>query len=358
MKIKVAILDEDQVYLKRLVGYFTSVLPDKIEIYSFSDLDTAMKMINEGPKKMDLFLASPGFDVDVTKISKNIGFAYFIDTPGIENYRESKAICKFQKAELIYRQMLSLYADVADVVLTPNSNNENNAVILSFVSPCGGDGSSSVAAACAINFAKAGKKVLYLNLEQFGSSNVFFEAGGNFDLGDIIFAIKSNKSNITVKLESAVKHDISGVFYFESCKMAFDVMEINPNDVQRLIFELNALGKYDYIIIDMDFNFNDREVEALKESYRIIFVGSGTEISNIKMQKALTAMKVFEQQNDITLIPKLNVMYNKFEPNKCSMMQNSDVEVVGGINKIEGNNSKQIVREISEKRIFERFMIK
>jgi len=358
MKIKVAILDDDQIYLRRIVGYFTSILADKVEIYSFSDLETALTTINEGPKKMDVFLASPGFDVDISKLPKNLGFAYFVDSPDIDNYREQPAICKFQKAELIYRQMLSIYADATDVIISHNSNDENDAIILSFVSACGGDGSSSVAAACAVNLANAGKKVLYLNLEQFGSSNVFFEAGGNFDLGDIIFAIKSNKSNITVKLESAVKHDISGVFYFESCKMAFDVMEINPNDMQRLLYELNSLGKYDYIIIDMDFNFNDREVEVMKESYRIIFVCSGSEISNMKMNKALNAITIFEQQNKIALVPKINIIYNKFEPNKCTMMQEQDVEMIGGINMFADNEPKQIVRDIAANRIFEKFMVK
>lgn len=357
MKIKVAVLDEDQIYLKRLTGYFTTEWPNKVEIYSFSDLSTAMKMIKEGPKKLDLLLASTEFGVDVSELSSGTGFAYLVDTPGIDNYKGQPAICKFQKAELIYRQMLSVYADVTNVVLAAN-NDDNRSVILSFVSACGGDGSSSVAAGCAINFARAGKRVLYLNLEQFGSSKVFFEAGGNFDLGDIIYAIKSNKSNLTVKLESAVKHDVSGVFYFESCKMAFDVMEINPNDIKRLLFELNSLGKYDYIIIDMDFNFNDREVEALKESYKIVFVGSGTEISNIKLQKALSAIRIFEQENDIALMPKINILYNKFVSDKCKLLTDSEVETLGGINRIDMDDCRQVVREIAQKGVFEKLQIR
>ena len=139
MKIKVAVLEEDQNYLKRMVGYFTSLFSDKVEMYSFSEMETAFKAINEGAKKIDLFLASQNFDIDTFRLPKNCGFAYFVDTLGIDNYKGEKAVCKYQKAELIYKQMLNIYADVADVVIAVGQSDGNDALVLSFVSACGGE---------------------------------------------------------------------------------------------------------------------------------------------------------------------------------------------------------------------------
>ena len=90
-----------------------------------------------------------------------------------------------------------------------------------FSSPSGGVGTSSMAAACAVHYAMQGKKVLYLNLEKFGSADVFFSGEGQFDMSDIIYTLKSKKTNLALKLESCVKQDISGVYFYSQSKRAF-----------------------------------------------------------------------------------------------------------------------------------------
>ena len=46
-----------------------------------------------------------------------------------------------------------------------------------------------MAAACARNYAGKGRKVLYLNLESFGSADVFFDADGKADMSDVVHAL-------------------------------------------------------------------------------------------------------------------------------------------------------------------------
>ena len=90
----------------------------------------------------------------------------------------------------------------------------------------GGVGGSSAAAACAMRFAQKGKRALYLNLERFGSADVFFSAEGSSSLGDVIYAVKSQKGNLEIRLESSVKRDGSGVFFFSPPKLALDTAEL------------------------------------------------------------------------------------------------------------------------------------
>lgn len=358
LKIRVAILEEDQIFLKRISNAFSNRFPEELEIYSFTDIELALNAINERNAKVDLLLAGEGFDINVQKLPSNCGFAYFVDSLEIGTLRGQKTICKFQKAELMYKEMLAIYADITEVVpRVVNNSGDREAVILSFVSASGGTGSSTTAAACAKRLARANKKVLYLNLEQFGSSRDFFEAGGTFDLSDVIYAIKSHKSNLTVKLESTVKHDVSGVFFFDSCKMAFDVMEINPDDMNRLLEELKALGKYDYVVVDMDFGFQKREVEVMKQAFRIVFVSDGTEISNTKLKKGIDALSIFEQQKELKLMPKVTLLYNKFASKTGQMLENADIKVLGGIPRLDGAETAMVVNHIAEMGVFDSFLM-
>ena len=47
-----------------------------------------------------------------------------------------------------------------------------------------------MAAACAYHFAQAGHRVLYLNMERYGSADLFFHAGGQLDMSEVVFALK------------------------------------------------------------------------------------------------------------------------------------------------------------------------
>ena len=250
MKIKLAILDNDMSYLKRIATVFETKYSDKVEIHSFSDLSVAMSTLETS--KIDIFIASDSFEIDTTLIPKRCGFAYFVDSADVTTVREQQAICKFQRAEQIFKQILSLYSETSGNVSGVKLSDDKCQLIF-FTSPCGGAGTSSMAAACAQFFSYQGKRVLYLNLEKFGSSDVYFHADGQFDMSDIIFALKSKKSNFALKLESSVKQDPKGVFFYSQSKIALDMLELSCEEMMRLITELRLTGSYDLIVIDIDF---------------------------------------------------------------------------------------------------------
>ena len=121
-----------------------------------------------------------------------------------------------------------------------------------------------MAASCAVHYAKKGRKVLYLNLEQFGSSDLFFDAEGQFDMSDVIFALKSKKANLAIKLESCVKQDVSGVYFYSQTKNPLDMLELNMEEKTRLISEIKLSGVYDIIIVDADFGVDSDNLKFLK----------------------------------------------------------------------------------------------
>ena len=231
MKIKLAILEKDRSYLSRIVPAFGSKYADKLEIYSFTNYDVAIETVRIS--RIDVLLASDAFDIDVSKLPARCAFAYLVDSPGIDMINDQRAICKFQRADLIYKQILSAYSEKATGIMGFAPGEEKSTVIV-FASPAGGVGTSTIAAACALHFAKADKKVLYLNLETFGSADLFFQGEGVFDMSDLIFALKSKKSNLHLKLESCIKRDARGVYFYSQPKIVLDRLELKEEEILRL----------------------------------------------------------------------------------------------------------------------------
>ena len=344
-------LEMDENYLHRIVSVFGTKYGDKLEIYSFTELEAAMLTVSSA--KIDVFIANNVFDVNVSALPEKCGFAYFADSADVNLVKGQKAVCKFQKAELIYKQILDIYSEKAGSSFGLKSDNDNSHIIL-FDSISGGTGASSMAAACALHFASNQKRVLYLNLEKFGSSSVFFTAEGQFDISDVIYAVKSRKANLALKLESCVRKDSRGVSYYAQSKIALDMIELNCDDIVHLISEIKMSGLYDYIIIDTDFAMDKNFLKAYHLAHSVVWTGDGSEVSNEKISRAYTALSTLERDMDVPLTNRLFLIYNKFSNKTGKMINDIKLKNIGGAPRYEHANTNQILGQLSQMTIFDK----
>ena len=351
MKIKLAMLESDSAYLRRVVTMFNSKYAEELEIYSFTDVDAAMACLEE--KKIDVFLSSDNFKIDFTLIPKRCGFAYLVESLDISSIDTHKAVCKFQKGELIYKQILSIYSEhIPNISGMPT--NENGAMkTIAFCSPCGGVGTSTAAAACAMALANAGQRVLYLNAEIYGDADVFFSCDGQFDFSDVIYAVKSNKTNRAMKLQSTVKQDPTGVYYYSSVKIPLDIMEMGCSDYVTLQSELKALGCYDYVVVDMEFPKSQSAYRFFENCNAIVVVSDGSEMSEMKVAKAIRGVQIIDNQADFAMQPRMWVLRNKVAMNN---LQQSELRVLGNIPMYQPVSAAQMARQLSLANVFAQLM--
>lgn len=343
MKIKLALLEQDQGYLNKITMVFSTKYADKLEIYSFTNLEIALAALDSA--RIDVLVAGSTFEINADALPRRCGFAYFVESADIEAYKGQRAICKFQKADLIYRQILSIYSEVAGSV-SGLKMGDDHCKVIAFTSPCGGTGTSSVAAAYAIRSAAGGQKTLYLNLEKFGSSDVFFASEGQFDMSDIVFALKSKKTNLSMKLESCVKQDPRGVFFYSQSKVALDMLELNAEDVLRLLAEAKISDSYSRIVLDMDFSIDKDSLAILRQANAVIWVGDGLETSNRKLLRAYEALKIKEQNEDAPITGRLALIYNKFSNKSSRAVESEEIKNIGGAPRYEHATTEQVVEQL------------
>ncbi len=350
MKIKLAILDSDVNYLSRLTSAFESKYAEKLEVYFFTNKEIAISSLQEN--RIDMLVASEFFEIDQSKIPNRCGFAYFVNSADIETLRGIKAICKFQKVDMIYKQILSIYSEKISNETGLKFGSGEGTKMITFTSASGGTGASSSAAACAKSLAATGKKVLYLNLEDFGDSDVFFSGEGQFNLSDVIYALKGKKASVALKLESFVKEDASGVFFYSGVKSAIDLMELKNEDLDFLLSNIKMVGTYEYVVFDINFSFDPLFINLYKQSDVVIFVSDGSEIANRKLVKTYNALEVYEQMKDISLLSKATIMYNKFSNKTGKILEDINVRTIGGVGKFEHATTNQVVDQLSRHEIF------
>lgn len=353
MKIKVAILDSNTNYLNRFTLAFTNKFSDKIEIHSFTNQDAAMSSLISD--RIDVLLASDDFEINISAIPKRSGFAYLVDSSGIEMYKEQKAISRFQKAEVIYKEILGVYSEVVSNI-GGKALTDEKADIISFFSTSGGVGSSSVAVAYAKKLAMMGEKTLYLNLEQLGNSDVFFSGEGVSNFSEVIYSLKSKKSNLALKLESFLKEDPSGVNFFSATRTALDMLEIKGEDIDSLFNGIDVIGGYQYVIVDADFSMSKGTFKLFGLSQSIIFVSDGSEIANDKFARAQQAFQLYEQQHDVSFLNKASLLYNKFSNKTSKAISNVEIREIGGIPRFEHATVNQVIDQLVKHTIMDSIM--
>ena len=353
MKIKLAILEKDVSYLNRIVAAFSTKYADKFEIYSFTDPSVALSSLDDA--KIDVLVANDAFEIDIASLPKRCGFAYFVDSADINMENDQRAICKYQKADLIYKQILSVYSEKAGSISGLKLDEESTKIIF-FNSVSGGTGASSMAAATALRFAAKNKKTLYLNIEKFGSADTFFSGEGQFDMSDIIFALKSKKANLPLKLESCVKQDSKGVYFYSQTQIALDMLELGCDEVIRLISELKLTGGYDYIIVDSDFGLDKDSLKIYRLAHSIVWGGDGSEASNNKIFRAYNALNTLEANADSPLVNRLCLIYNKFSNKTSKALSDIAIKNIGGAPRFEHATVDMVLEQLQSKDMLDKIV--
>lgn len=352
MKIKLALLDNDVNYLNKMVTALNTKYPDKFEVYSFTAADSAIGYLVSA--RIDVFIANVVFNIDPKIVPEECGFAYLSDNIGVETLNGERAVSKYQKVDLTYRQILSIYAEKSAHV-TGFADENGKGKIIVFSSPYGGAGTSTIAASCAVNLAAEQKKVLYLNLEKFGGADDFFSAEGQFDFSDVIFALKSKKSNLAVKLESCIKQDAGGVFFYSQPKMALDMLELGYSDMIRLLNEIKITGEYEYILVDIDFSLSEDAMSLYQLSRSWVWVSDGTLSGNMKTKRAHDALTVMDQNNNTRMCDRLLLVYNKYDKHS-SKIEEANANTVGVIPYSNAWTTKQVIEKIAHLDIFKKII--
>lgn len=291
MKIRIALIDSDDLYLQRFVSTFNSKYFDKITIFSFSD--PAIAESNMQMSKYDIVIAAENFDL--TPFKDRCAVAYFSNSNEINELNGEKAIGKYQRVENIYKQILDLYSEIHKGIIYNDNGGDNGTKIIGVFSACGGAGATSVASAYARALAARGESVLYFDLEKNNCNHVFKGEGQQVTFGDVVYAIKSQNANLGLKLESCVKHDPSGVYFYEPCESVLDFLELNDEEILDVIRTLKAAGKYTYMIVDFNFDFAPLHFELMKLMYKTFVVSLGTDNAIAKLRSLARAFELNDE---------------------------------------------------------------
>lgn len=165
MTKNIVIADAQGEYVERLVSYISKKYGEQYNIQAFTDKSQFKTYIQVN--KCEILLLAPEL-YDAGVYLKNVKLPVILLESDEELVLPEKLKWSINKYTRISTLLAYLEREYEEV-------ERNRPLIYGMYSPAGGVGKSTVAVAAALAYAKVGKNVLYLNLEDIDGTGMFFE---------------------------------------------------------------------------------------------------------------------------------------------------------------------------------------
>jgi MinD-like ATPase involved in chromosome partitioning or flagellar assembly len=296
MRIRLLIATADIDYGEHLSNFLSEKYRDTFEI-SLCTLENCSDTM-QNSYKYDVALLDPLLLDEVDLNAIHLPLLLWSDSD--EHTEKMDNLVKIRK----YQRISSLTGDVLESLSKVSKIGSiadfGKAAITAVWSPSGGVGKTAVAVAYAAQKAQAGKDVLYLNLESFSSTPVYFPAVGK-SISAIFDMLENHDGNIRVLARGmCLKDNASGIYYFHSPDNYDDINILSVDDTATLIAACRGMA--DELVIDMSCICNMRAWQIFEQSGKVLLVTDKTNTAQAKLQQFMSQHNIFEKIKSKTII--------------------------------------------------------
>lgn len=329
MIIKIGIIDSDVDYVGRLENVLSSY--DDVEIYTYTDRENLKE--NLGNTRFDvLLLTNEMYYKGIENYSKLV-LAFLDETRVIDDSLIDFAkVQKYQRISNIYKTIIEQYASVAGIA---NDITNKNAKVITYWSPVGGSGKTTISLATATKLAKEGKSVFYINFETYPSDTAYLE--NTLGRGIRELASDMNKDiNFELKIRGILEQKRPNFFYMNHFDKVIDFKDTRPEELEKLIDIVVQNGHFDYVIVDIDSSINSKNQAVLEMADRVFLVTSPDQYATQKMSAYYEELSNKELDRD-----KYYSIHNKMVSN-LSIDIPMEIKCVANLPHVSGDNNKII----------------
>lgn len=279
MNISIAIVDSNRNYLEKLVEVLQEYEELSVSVYTNAEL---MQRALEN-KRYDILLFDP--DISETRMTfSNVKLAVCLYSEEARNaamYADCEKVLKYQRISMIYKELVKAYADKAGY--SADLNAVQSSKMIAIYAPAGGSGKTTIALSLAAKMANAGKKVLFLNMEQLDSSSYLNPHTEETDSITSLLEAIAEDSNIELKLKGIMKKGFQDMAYVEGFTRIVDYNIVSKEEAEVLLEKIRKYAFAEVIVVDMESRLDGIGQAIMAKADHIFVVERGGEIPEQKM---------------------------------------------------------------------------
>ncbi len=328
MRKKLIIADVQEEYVVHLQDYIQKKYTERYEIEVFRNKKQLIERI--ATSKCDILLITPQlYDRDIKL--KNIKLTIVLENENEQMITMEKLKYTIQKYTRISKMINYIEEKYEEI-------ERHRPLIYSVYSPAGGVGQTTVAMGIACSYVQEGKKVLYVNLEETDSTEMFFQKTG--DLPESIL-LKTGQDSEAQMLTEYIKQDRSSQLMYIKRQGIDASLQMEAN-IGKMIEKVIDLEIANIVVLDLSHQFEILQTDLMKQSDYILLIDDGRTHSRFKINQILK-----ETEGEFLLNEKVKRVINQGKESEEKL----PIEVIGQIEKIDAATPFEISEAIARKKL-------
>ena len=273
-KVNIVIADNEEKYIEKLCEYILERYSIKYNIYCFSNNESLHTFCRENSEEIDLWLLGKDFyKLSGVESEKKILFCQENDSS-----EGAYVIDKYQNVDTVIDKIEMFVSSMNSVITKPIKKNSGTDII-TFYSPIGGAGKSTLSVNSAVLLAQKKLNVIYLSLDDYDWFSDNTKA-----MSAVLYGVKSKADGMSFKISKAIKkNDELGIHTITSFESVSELELFGEADLEFLINEICKLDKFDYLIIDLSSAFTKRNMYCMSRSNRVVLIDNPGVIEKEKL---------------------------------------------------------------------------
>lgn len=300
------VYDEDKLYIEEFIKFFNKNYKNYFKVIGVTSKENLLILINEG-RTIDILVINDELLQNNHEVSM-IKLVVTLLERDKNNDIDKKMIFKYQNGHTLFNLITKIYSTFYSK--KDFNMDELRTKAITFFSPIGGIGKTTISLLFAIKLTKAGRKVLYLSLEQISSLGVYLDTSDkNNTITDLLYYSSECIEIDNAILQKTIKKDnITSLYYINPVTSTLDFEEVSGKSLIVILESIRKNMDFDYIVIDSGAKMDSLITRLQEYSDKFIGVVDSSLISMTKMSKLL---KEFINLDKILILVNKYKLYNR-----------------------------------------------
>ncbi|HHU89765.1 MAG TPA: hypothetical protein GXZ22_01745 [Clostridiaceae bacterium] len=323
-QIRLVIADKDALYLEKLSAYLQKNKAYGFYLELYTDKNKLVEWLSSG-KRTDLLVISASLYNELAEKPVNKNILLLRDCAESLAPQNINSINKYRPADYILKEILSLCAEY--IPRDINDENKNGCINLVLYAD-GSDALNPLAQGLAYINAVRKKKVYYMSLDEFPNTNSWLNSNNTKGLSEMLYYVKSQKENLSLKAEACTSCDTkTGIYFMKGHNNPEDVKSLNEGELTSLLKAVQRSLPYDEIIISRAFITDQITLWLLNAAGRVFVSALNYKSSIDRLNRIVNHINRFE--NVYGLKEKLVFCINSISDNQLPInLDNPNLNIV------------------------------
>lgn len=313
-----ALCDTEEEYARLMTEFLRRHRDLPWELHTYTSVEELLAGEQYCPVAM-LVVSESAYTEELQKLQP--GRTVVLNESGLLRWKDLPCVDKYQQAEEVFRYLLAVYMEIADIQL-PRLRKNSNVVFIGNYSPVRRCMQTSFALTMSQLLAQE-HRTLYLNFEHYAGIAELLPDAQTFDLADLLYFLNAEQDRFRLRMQSMLRRK-GNLDYIPPMKSGQNLLTVTAAEWLGLLQKIEELGEYEYVILDLSESMQGL-FDILRLCSRIFTLTREDRIARSKLLQYEQVLSLYEYEDLLDKTKRVSLTHIRRLPEELEQYTKGDL---------------------------------